>query len=89
MVSEKAVAMGRLMADTVTIVKPDTILRWHRRLVAKKFNGSKFRKRHGRPPVSPEVEKLIVIFVEENSPRDTLKLWVYLRIPDILSAKQD
>jgi hypothetical protein len=32
--AEKAVALGKLMADTVTIVKPDTILRWHRRLVA-------------------------------------------------------
>ena len=28
--AEKAVALGKLMADTVTIVKPETILRWHR-----------------------------------------------------------
>ena len=27
--TEKAVALGRLMADTVTIVKPETILKWH------------------------------------------------------------
>src|ERR1017187_2723596 len=48
--AEKPIALGKLMADTVTIVKPDTILKWHRRLVAKKFDGSRFRKRHGRPP---------------------------------------
>ncbi len=34
--AEKAVALGRLMADTVTIVKPATLLKWHRRLTAKK-----------------------------------------------------
>jgi len=31
--AEKAVALGKLMADTVTIVKPETILKWHHRLV--------------------------------------------------------
>jgi hypothetical protein len=36
--AEKAVALGKLMADTVTIVKPETILRWHRKLVARKFD---------------------------------------------------
>jgi putative transposase len=46
--AEKAIALGKLMADTVTIVKPATILKWHRRLVAKKFDGSKNRKTHGR-----------------------------------------
>ena len=33
--AEKAVALGHLLADTVTIVKPETILKWHRQLVAK------------------------------------------------------
>src|ERR1035438_3767527 len=46
--AEKAIALGKLMADTVTIVKPETILKWNRRLVAKKFDGSRFRKQHGR-----------------------------------------
>jgi len=51
--AEKAVALGKLMADTVTIVKPETILRWHRRLVARKFDGSKSRKKHGRQAAHP------------------------------------
>src|ERR1039457_53058 len=48
--AERAVALGKLMADTVTIVKPETILKWHRRLVAQKFDGSKSRRKAGRPP---------------------------------------
>jgi putative transposase len=64
--AEKAVALGRLMADTVTIVKPATLLKWHRRLVAKKFDGSRFRKRVGRPPVAAEVEALVIKMAKEN-----------------------
>jgi transposase InsO family protein len=64
--AEKAVALGKLMADTVAIVKPETILKWHRRLVAKKFDGSQFRKKCGRPPISPEVEKLVIKMAQSN-----------------------
>ena len=64
--AEKAVALGKLMADTVTIVRPETILKWHRRLIAKKFDGSKFRRRHGRPPTSPEIEELVVRMAKDN-----------------------
>jgi putative transposase len=72
--AEKAVALGKLMADTVTIVKPATILKWHRRLVAKKFDGSKFRKSQGRPPITPELEALLLTMAKDN-PR-----WGYDRI---------
>ena len=37
------------LAEVATIVKPDTILAWHRKLVAHKFDGSKQRKAL-RPP---------------------------------------
>jgi putative transposase len=36
------------LAEVATIVKPDTILGWQRKLVAKKFDGSKQRKAPGR-----------------------------------------
>src|ERR1039457_2349082 len=64
--AEKAIVLGKLMADTVTIVKPETILKWHRRLVAKKFDGSRFQKRHGRPPTEAELEELVVRLARDN-----------------------
>jgi transposase InsO family protein len=62
------------MADTVTIVKPETILKWHRTLVAKKFDGYRFRKRHGRPPTKAALEDLVVRLARENP------AWGYDRI---------
>ena len=41
-------------------------MEWFRRLVAKKFDGSKFRKKAGRPGIVQELESLIVKFAEEN-----------------------
>jgi hypothetical protein len=67
--AEKAIALGKLMADTVTIVKPQTILKWHRILVAKKFDGSRFRKRQGRPPVHTDIERLVVRIARDNPTR--------------------
>ena len=32
-------------------LKPDTLSAWYRKLIAKKFDGSKFRESVGRPPV--------------------------------------
>src|ERR1700738_752940 len=44
----------RRLAAVAGIVTPDTILRCYRRLVAKKYNGSKTR-RPGRPPTKPDI----------------------------------
>src|SRR5512141_3413812 len=53
--------LGRkLLSDVACVAKPETILGWYRRLIARKFDGSKQRSYPGRPPVSPEVEALIV-----------------------------
>jgi len=60
--------LGRkALVAVATIVKPDTILRW--KLVARKFNGQIKRKTPGRPPVSREVEALILKFARENRSR--------------------
>ena len=72
--AERAIALGKLMADTVTIVKPETILKWHRRLVAQKFDGSRFRKRHGRPLIVADIEDLVIRLARENP------AWGYDRI---------
>ena len=55
--------LGRKALEAIaTIVKPATILRWHADLVARKFDGSGYRQSPGRPPVSTEVEQLILKF---------------------------
>jgi len=48
------------------IAKPDTILSWYRRLIARKFDGSENRAYPGRPAVSPEIERLVIQMATEN-----------------------
>src|SRR5215475_12521535 len=53
----KGKALGRRrLGDIAGIVTPDTILRWHRRLVAQKYAGSKTRP-PGRPPTTPDTPR--------------------------------
>src|SRR5213080_3801039 len=54
------------LKDVATIVKPDTILGWHRKLVAQKFDGSPQRKAPGRPMIDPELEALVVRMAQES-----------------------
>ncbi len=67
------------LREIACIVRPETTLEWFRRLVAKKFDGSKNRKKAGRPRIDHELEALVIRFVEEN-PR-----WGYDRIVGALS----
>jgi hypothetical protein len=55
------------------IFSPDTILRWHRELIARKYDGSKNRK-YGRPQISEELRKLIIKLARQN------RGWGYPRI---------
>jgi hypothetical protein len=53
-------ALGRKgLAAVATIASPETILRWYRELVAKKYDGSQQRGQ-GRPKTSAEVAALVV-----------------------------
>jgi hypothetical protein len=54
------------LKEAATIVNPDTILAWHSRLVAQKFDGSQHRKSPGRPRIDAEAEALILRFATEN-----------------------
>jgi putative transposase len=67
------------LEEVATIVTPDTILAWHRRLVARKFDGSQQRKAPGRPRIDPEVEALVVRMAREN------RSWGYDRIVGALA----
>jgi putative transposase len=78
--AEIAQKLGKhALADVATIVKPDTILGWHRKLVAQKFDGSQQRKTPGRPPMDQELEALIVRMAQEN------RSWGYDRIVGALA----
>jgi transposase InsO family protein len=54
----------RRLEEVAAIVTPDTILRWHRRLVARKWTYAK--RRGGRPGVPAEIRRLVVRMAEEN-----------------------
>ena len=72
--------LGRkVLAEVATVARPDTILAWYRKFVARKFDGSKARRGPGRPRVNREVEQLIVRLASEN--RD----WGYDRIAGALA----
>src|SRR5881397_792484 len=43
----------KALAEVAKIVKPDTILGWHRTLVAQKCDGTTQRKVPGRPTIDP------------------------------------
>jgi hypothetical protein len=47
---EIAKRLGRkALAEVAIVAKPETILAWYRRLIARKFDGSGYRKGPGRP----------------------------------------
>ena len=60
--------LGRRGLEQVAgVVQPDTILAWYRRLIARKFDGSKRRSYPSRPPIDGKSETLIVRMARENS----------------------
>jgi len=78
--AEIAKRLGRkALADVAAAAKPDTLLRWYRELIGKKFDGSRFRKSVGRPLVNKEVERLVVRMAREN------RSWGYDRIVGALA----
>jgi hypothetical protein len=59
--------LGRkVLPEVASVARPETIPAWYRRLVARKFDGSKARRGPGRPRITREVEQLIVRMAEEN-----------------------
>jgi hypothetical protein len=56
----KGRALGRKQLRAfATIVTPDTILRWYRRLIADKYDGSK-RRGPGRPRTAGDIVKFVL-----------------------------
>jgi putative transposase len=75
-----AYPLGRKrLQEVATIATPDTLMRWYHRLMAQKFDGSRHRRRLGRPRVAEEIEQLVVRIAEENP------TWGYRRIQGALA----
>ena len=74
----KAKVLGRRTLDELgTLVTPDTLLAWHRKLIAKKWTFAK--KGPGRPRVAQEITELVVRMARENAS------WGYDRIQGALA----
>jgi hypothetical protein len=64
--ARKAKLVGRRrLGQITTLVTPDTLLRWFRVLIAKKWTYARTNVL-GRPPVGSELEKLVLKLIEEN-----------------------
>jgi putative transposase len=75
----RAKVLGRKgLAQLETLVTPDTLLRWHRELVAQKWKHVE-RRKPGRPKIQGEIAALILRLAREN-PK-----WGYTRIQGALS----
>ena len=75
----KAKALGhRLLEEMTPIVTWETLLTWHRKLIAQKYDGSS-RRSPGRPRTGAEIEALVVRMAGEN------RAWGYGRIEGALS----
>ena len=76
--------LGRkALAEIARVVRPETILAWHRRLVATKCDGSKTRTSPGRPSVDGTIAQLMVRVATDN--RD----WGYDHIAGALANLGD
>ena len=76
----KGKILGRRMLDELAgIVTPETILRWHRELVARHWDYSDRRKAGGRPPVPAEIVELVLRLAKESP------TWGYGRIQGALA----
>ena len=75
----KAKKLGRkALSEVASLVTPDTLLAWHRRLIARKYDGSQ-RRGPGRPRVMHQIRELVVRLAQENS------TWGYTRIRGALA----
>jgi putative transposase len=75
----KAKGLGRkVLVEIATLVTPETLLAWYRKLIAQKYDGSG-KRRPGRPRTAGEIEAMVIRMAEEN--RD----WGYRRIQGALS----
>jgi hypothetical protein len=68
----------KLLAEVAILVTPTTLLAWHRKLIAQKYDGHE-KRGPGRPRTGKSLEALVLRMAEEN------RSWGYRRIQSALS----
>jgi hypothetical protein len=72
--------LGRnLLSKVCCSFSPDTVLIWHRKLVARKYDGSKNRSKFGRPRISDKLKQLIIDMAKDNKHLGCRKLHGYMK----------
>ena len=62
----RAKTLGRrVLVEIATLVTPETLLAWHRKMIAQKYDGTAHRS-PGRPRTANDIEALVVRMAEEN-----------------------
>jgi len=69
----------RMLRTLASLATPETIFRWYRDLVARKYDGSRNRSAPGRPPTPDEIEKCLLAIARENPS------WGYTRLRGALA----
>ncbi len=72
-------SVAKLSTNWPEFVRPDTLLRWHRELIARKWDHSITRQSIGRPRVRQQIVDLALRFAQENP------TWGYDRIQGALA----
>src|SRR5262245_4311855 len=67
-----------VLAPSATVLTPETLLRWHHRLIAAKWT-TRPRRHPGRPPVMARIKELAIRMAKENP------TWGYTRIVGALA----
>jgi transposase InsO family protein len=74
----KGKALGsKVLREVCTLVTPETVLRWYRTLIARKYDGSA-KRGSGRPRVQESIQELVVCFAKQNAS------WGYCRLQGAL-----
>lgn len=64
----------KALTEVCCVFSPDTILKWHSKLVAMKYDGSQNRSKYGRPQITDELRNLIIKIARAN------RGWGFIRI---------
>jgi putative transposase len=68
------------LSQLLMLVRPDTIMRWHRNLLKRRHAAACAPKRRGRPPTVRSIRALVLRYPRENSS------WRYRRVHGELAA---